>query len=289
MSPELLVIIGDAIVELGGAGPLGPAQTFQQRLAGRTLQVAMHAAEHGPPTALLTQFGEDAFADWIIEQLDAVGLHLDHTRRVPGRNSLRIRGASETTDYRQGTPATAMEDDQYSAVPWNLTGHVFASGEFQALGSGAEDAIRTCFGLARADGASTVFSPALTSDLWPGGPRAASLAFNALSGLIDVLVIGAPYASGRLLGQPEPGPAIEAALKLGVRDCVVVGPNGDVSFGSRAGGEVLGVATGWSSDSLPRFVTALAYAGDVATAVEQATVDGENNATAVPPRTQAAS
>jgi len=271
LTRELLVVLGDPVVEFVAAEPLGPPQPFTQRLSGAGIDVAMQAATAGQATALLTRVGEDAFADWLMQTWDAAGIHLDATRRVSGRNGIRLRGPDSVVDHRDNVPAAGIDPEQCAMVPWDLTRYVFASGTYQALGGGSASAVRTAFEMARGAGAKTIFHPALTSDLWPGGPRAASAAFEELAGLIDVLVIGAPYACGKLLLQPEAEEAVAAALKRGVSDCVVLQPSGTAVYGSLATSGRVSTSDGWGTGSLDRFVASLAGGDTLQAAVSAAT------------------
>ncbi len=274
LTRELLVVLGDPIVELVADAALGPAQPYQQRQGGDAVALALHASAAGRPTALLTRVGEDAFADWLIESWDAAGLHLDHAWRVAGRNGVRLRGAGEQgvwIDHRDAVPATAIDRPQCAAVPWDLTRYVFASGEYQALGGGAAEVLRMVFDIARQGGAKTIFHPALTSSLWPGGLHAAGEAYAALTGLVDVLVIGAPYASGRLLGQPEATRAVATALEQGVDRCVVIQPSGNVVFASAdVNAGRVGTMEGWTEASLKTLVVALCNGDTLHAAVASA-------------------
>lgn len=256
---ELLVVIGDPVVELVASTPLAAANGFERRLGGQAVSVGLHAAREGLPTALVTRIGDDAFADWIMEGLEGQGVHLDHARRMPGRNSIRLVGSDgASTEYRDCAPATTMDAEHCASVPWELARYVFACGGFQALGGTAAAAVRRCFELARAGGAKTIFHSALTSDQWPGGPRAATAAFDEVADLIDILVISSPYASGRLLSQPEPNRAVVAALDRGVTVCLAFQDWGLAAVADGTAGRKAEDLAGWDGQrSLLRFVVAL--------------------------------
>lgn len=271
ISRDLLVVLGDPIIELVADVPLADAHTFERRLGGQSMNLAMQSSLAGHPTALLTRFADDAFADWLLATWDEAGLHLDHARRTSGRNGVRLRGSHGTClDRRDATPASGIDAAHAAALPWDLTQLVVATGEFQSLGGGAAAAICTTFEMAREAGAQTLFWPALTGDLWPDGPSAASAAFDELAGLIDVLVIGAPYASGRLLGQPGAAAAVTEALRRGVQSCVVIQASQTVVFGSSDSAGKVETMDGWSEQALGRLVVALAGAQPLADAVGQA-------------------
>ena len=165
-------------------------------------------------------------SDDLLERWEADGLHLDYARRVPGRNGLVVAGGGierrEVITYRGHSAAATLCPEDLEAVPWQLARWVFATGSTQALGDGPRHAIGAAFQAARARGCRVAYDPTLSADLWPGGRGdEARAALDEVAPELDVLVLSAPYATGKLLAAPRAEDAVRLALDLGVRAVVV--------------------------------------------------------------------
>ncbi len=232
--PLGLVSIGDALVSLAADGPLEEAAVFRRGQLGDALAVAIGAARLGLEAAFVTRVGEDPFTAGLLASWEREGLHLDYVRRAPGRNGLALIGAGadgrQVLPYRDGTAAQGLEPGDVVDVPWDRTDLVFATGATQALGASAREAVATAFGRARQAGVTTVYDPMLRPGTWPGD--AAPLfraAFDEVLPLTDLLILSAPWASGRLLEQPTPEGAAHEARRRGVPQVIVRdGPRGCV-------------------------------------------------------------
>lgn len=270
------LIIGDASVALVAEAPLVRAETLARDQRGDALIAAVQAARLGAVTAFVTRVGDDVFGDWLLESWEAEGLHLDFARRCHGRNALllasRADGPHRAVAYREGSVAAQLDDSDVDGLPYRRARTLFASGATQALGPSPSGALLRAFERAREAGVETIFDPSLRAGLWPGadGDRAAQAAFDALLPLTDVLVVGAPYASGKLLGQAGAADAARAALHRGVRRVVVrdsgrgavVGEAGRVARLEASGGEPLGNDAIWPPAAFDGALVAALAAGD---------------------------
>ncbi len=220
-----VVVIGDAVVSLAAEGPLVDASTLRRGQRGEAIVAAVQAARLGVQAALVTRVGDDVFGDWLLESWEAQGVHLDFAQRCQGRNSLELRslagGPHDALTYREGSVATGLDRADVEPVPWDRTRLVFATGATQALSPSARAAVSHAFDLARAAGARTVYSPTFRPGLWRGGDGAARDALEELLPLTDVLVIGAPLASGKLLATADAAEAARALGRRGVSQVVV--------------------------------------------------------------------
>lgn len=219
-----VVVIGDATIALTTDEPLARVGALTRSQRGDALVTCVQASRLGAATMFVTRVGDDALGDWLLESWEREGIHLDFTKKTHGRNALhlvsQVDGPHNAIAYREGSAQTTLAPEDLDGIPWGWTALVFAAGATQALGPGPEATIARAFELGRAAGARTVFDPTLRSGLW-SSDAAAKRAFDAILPLTDVLVIGAPYASGKLLGHAAAEDAAREAARRGVRQVVV--------------------------------------------------------------------
>ncbi|MCB9789166.1 MAG: hypothetical protein H6744_21020 [Deltaproteobacteria bacterium] len=221
-----LVVVGDAHLTLGATGPLEEAASFRRTLGGDAVLTAIVAARAGVEVALVTRVGEDPFSDWMLQSFEAEGLHLDYTRQVAGPSPLLLVGAGhegrQSARYVGGAAAATMEPADLADIPWDLVRLLFVAGSFQSLGPEQRRTAVAAFETARGAGVRTVHDPALVPGLWSRDDQAqARAAFESLLPHTDLLILTAPYASGRLLGRPLAAEAAEEARLRGVAAVVV--------------------------------------------------------------------
>lgn len=221
-----LVSIGDAVVALVAQGRLATAETYRRAQLGDALLAAVGASRLGVEVAFVTRVAEDAFGDWLIESWDAEGLHLDYARRVAGHNALMIVGrdgdAREALPFYDSAAVSGLDESDVAPVPWELARYCYAPGATQALSPSARGAVLRAFELAREHGAQVVYDPTLRPGLWPGEQLSlARAAMAEVLELVDVLVISAPLATGKLLGEPSAEPAAREARRRGVGRVIV--------------------------------------------------------------------
>ena len=219
-----VVVIGHATVALTADASLVHATHLARGQRGDALLSCVQAARLGASTVLVARVGDDVFGDWLFESWEREGGHLDFTRRSPLKNALVLAsvadGPQRAITYREGSAAATLDPADLEGIPWGWTRLVFGTGATQALGPGPEATLARAFALGRASGARTVFDPALRAHQWPS-EAAARRAFDALLPDTDVLILGAPYATGKLLGHADVDDAARAALDRGVPQVVL--------------------------------------------------------------------
>ncbi len=220
-----VVVLGPAVVELRGDAPLDEATTFRRAVGGDGGVAALAASRAGAVTALATHVGDDPFGRWLIQRWEAEGLHLDFTREVARPNALAVVGA----DLHRFTPlplpqtaAGTLAPADVGRIPWSLARVLLLTGATQAAGPEARAAVARAASEAHAAGVRVVYDAALSPSLWAhAGDQAPRRALEELIPSLDTLVVSAPYGAGRLLGQPAPDAALQAALALGIPHVVV--------------------------------------------------------------------
>lgn len=231
-----VVAVGEAIVALTADESLLDATSFAREQRGDALLTVVQAARLGAATVFVTRVGDDVFGDWLLESWEREGVHLDFAQRCAGHNALllssRVDGAHRAIVYRDGSVGVGLDAGDLDPVPWGWTQLAFATGSTQALGPGPEAAVAHALASARAAGARAVYDPALRAGLWPSD-AAAARAFEATLPDVDLLVISAPYATGKLLGRAAADEAAREATRRGVGQTIVREPGGDLVVADR--------------------------------------------------------
>ena len=233
-----LLALGEAQIALVGNSSLAASNVYRRRATGDVIETAITAAEQGLPTALVSRVARDAFGDWLLEHLEKKHLLLDYIRQMPGRNSLVIEGKGRNHEdilpYREGTVAGSLSVEDITHIPWEMVRYVYATGGTQALSTTAHAATTAAFDSARARGCVTVYDPRYTAAQWPpGGQELAKLACDEILERTDILLISAPYATGRLLNQPNAERAARDISLRGVPRVVVRESNRRCVIGDR--------------------------------------------------------
>lgn len=220
-----LVVVGGALVALVADAPLEEAKTFRRAQRGSAISTAIAAAKRRCAVALVTRLGEDPLSRWLVAEWEAVGLHLDFAREVAGRTGLALVGGpgegridgGDVITFRDGSAAAGLEPADLDQVPWSRVKLVYATGSTQAISPSARTTVRAAFERGRAEGARAVYDPTLHEGLWPGpASTLARAAFLEVLPALDVLLLDAPLATGRLLGHAHAADAARAARERGV-------------------------------------------------------------------------
>jgi sugar/nucleoside kinase (ribokinase family) len=216
-----IVVIGDAQITMVADGPIGDASTFRRSQSGDALITAVVISRLDQPVAFVTRIGTDGFTDGLLQSWDAESLHLDYTRQVTGRNAITLMGDGEAVRLRDGA-AAGLDADDIGQILWQATNMVFAPGSTSALGIKPHEALVAALTSARERNVTTVFDPMLHRGVWPeGAAQGARSAFEDLLPLTDLLLIGAPFATGQLLQRASAIEAAEVAQRRGVTQAVI--------------------------------------------------------------------
>lgn len=218
--------IGQAQVALLCDVPLAEATTFTRDQLGPSLLAAIAASRMGVETAFVTEVGDDAFSDWMLETWDAERLHLDHVRRLPGANTMVLTSRQREARGTVVHPRTAAEpapETSLGQLPWEMTAFGYAAGCLQGSETYAREALVLALRKAQSLGARTAYNPCLSSE---SETRLTGDAFDDIAPVLDLLIIRAPFGTGTLLGEPSPAAAAQAAHKRGIGHVVIRDANG---------------------------------------------------------------
>jgi len=203
----------------------------QFRLAhgGDVSNCAIAAARQGARVGMLTQLGDDAFADGIAALWQAEGVDTTGVRRLPGGETgiyfVTHEPQGHAFSYRRsGSAASRITPDD---VPNELISRakiLHASGISQAISVSAADAVFEAISVARASGVKVSYDSNLRLKLWPLD-RARAIIHAAMA-QSDIALPGYDDAV-HLTGATEPDRIVDYYLGLGAGIvALTLGPRG---------------------------------------------------------------
>lgn len=157
---------GEVMVELASAGQPG---LFRQGVAGDSFNTAIYLARQGLAVDYLTQLGDEAFSDNILQQLQSEGIGDRLIKRCPGRQpglyliSNDEHGERQFSYWREHSPAREMFD-----APLTLEGYkvFYFSGITLAIARSGLDCLKALLTQLRAAQCTIVFDPNYRPQLW---------------------------------------------------------------------------------------------------------------------------
>ena len=236
-----LIGLGECMVELLSAQPLGEAPTLTRSYGGDVLNSLIGAARAGSRCGFVTRVGNDPFGPGLLAAWKGEGLDLSCAPLVDGENgvyfiSLLPGGEREFTYRRAGSAASGLSPADVRPEYVASAGTVLLSGITQAISASAQAATLRAAQLAQAAGTRVAFDPNFRPRLWAarGGVAAASAALREVMPYVDVLLPSFP-ADAELLGAegaalaaqgPEALAAAFGALRPGALVALKAGEDG---------------------------------------------------------------
>ncbi|MGV9714025.1 sugar kinase [Gordonia sp. NPDC003424] len=137
-----VLVIGEVLVEVSSAGPIGERAATTLDFSGDALNVACAAASAGARTALLARIPEDDLGDAIVDKLDRFGVRTDTVIRGSGQHGLYLShgdptGEREFTYLRGGSFGSTLAPSDLDADLLAATRIATASGIATAVSASA--------------------------------------------------------------------------------------------------------------------------------------------------------
>jgi fructokinase len=103
--------------------------TFEKMPGGAPANVAAAISKYGQQSSMITKLGEDAFGDFLVEQLELAGVHTDKVLRTKQANtglafvSLKANGERDFSFYRKPSADLLLEEKEIDPS-WFATGDI---------------------------------------------------------------------------------------------------------------------------------------------------------------------
>lgn len=217
-----LVSLGELIVDFASVGSdsLKNTTEFKKNAGGAPANVCAQAVKLGQRAVYLTQVGDNAFGDFLIESLQNVGIDVSHILKSSSYDtslafvSFKENGEREFTFYRRTAADLYFDADSFKDVEIE-SGDVFEFGSVALKTEQARSAHDYLIEKSRAAGAIVAFDPNLRFNLWENADelREVVLRYAAKS---DVMKIGDDELAF-VTGCTEAEEGIKRLFSLGVK------------------------------------------------------------------------
>ncbi len=221
-TPDVLVL-GEVLVELTAAVPLGEADNVRLALSGDALNAAAAAAAAGASVGLVTAVGDDELGDRILAFARSRGIDTTYVRRAPEPNGVYFAGPGGEFVYaRTGSAGSTLGPDDVARAPLAAAGAVLVTGITQALSDSSAAAVEAAVAAA---GGHVVYDPNFRRRLTT--ERAARAALERIAPRAALVTPSCPDDTTALLGTDDPATAAAAVRGLGAASvAVTVGADG---------------------------------------------------------------
>jgi len=194
-----LVGLGECMIELRSADPLGSATVFDCGYGGDVLNALVTAARMGGRTGFITRTGADPFGAALVNKWREEGINVDCANLVEGENgvyfiSLLPGGEREFTYRRQGSAASCMQAADLDAAYIASASCLLISGITQAISASAQATVLAACEIAHRHGVMVAYDPNYRERLWStrGGLKAARDAWRELIPYVDIMLPSYP-------------------------------------------------------------------------------------------------
>lgn len=210
-----LLTFGEALVSLRSAGPLAAGGDLTMHLAGAEANVAIGVARLGHRAAWAGRVSDDELGGYVLRQLRAEGVAVDHVTRDPDRPAGLMFLERRTADltrvvyHRAASAGSALGVDDLRPALATGTRVLHLTGITPALSDSAREATRWAAETASRAGALVCLDVNHRAKLWTRDDARAVLA--PLAGYASVVVASADELD--LVGEPG---ADEAATVAGL-------------------------------------------------------------------------
>lgn len=206
-------------------GPLSQVKHFTRYMAGADVNVSAGVARLGHSVKFLTQVGEDAFGQTVIDFLKKEKIDTRHVLKTSDRQTgfmlkgLSDNGRPETSYYRTGSASSAITADCVEAIDFQDTKILHLGGILAGLSESAYQTTLALIAKARKNGVTITFDPNLRPVIWKS-EAAMIQRTNEIACLCDVVIPNIKEAK-ILSGESEVEKMADFFLNKGVKRVII--------------------------------------------------------------------
>lgn len=169
-----LFSIGEVLIDfipMQKGKALKDVQSFERAPGGAPANVAAAVAKYGAESAMITKLGMDAFGDFLIEELQKIGVKTDKIKRTKEANtglafvSLREDGERDFSFYRNPSADLLLSEDEIEES-WFAKGDILHFCSVDLVESPMKKAHEKAIRLVKENGGIISFDPNVRLPLW---------------------------------------------------------------------------------------------------------------------------
>lgn len=232
-----VVTIGDAMITFNpsATGPMRFVPTFERKIGGAELNVAIGCSRLGLKTGWISRLGNDEFGRHIFNTVRGEGIDVSQLKLVDGYpTSLNFKeimgdGSVRTFYYRTNSPTTALTIETLSEEYIKNSKVLHITGIFPAVDKEKNiDLIKYAISLAKKHGVLVSFDPNIRLKLWT--EEEARTVLREFLPYVDIFLTGEEEAE-LLLGTSDPREVIELGKAFGISHIAIKqGEKGSVGY-----------------------------------------------------------
>ncbi|UYG97730.1 sugar kinase [Cytobacillus firmus] len=232
-----VVTIGDAMITFNpsATGPMRFVPTFERKIGGAELNVAIGCSRLGLKTGWISRLGNDEFGRHIFNTVRGEGIDVSQLKLVDGYpTSLNFKeimgdGSVRTFYYRTNSPTTALTIEILSEEYIKNSKVLHITGIFPAVDKEKNiDLIKYAISLAKKHGVLVSFDPNIRLKLWT--KEEARTVLREFLPYVDIFLTGEEEAE-LLLGTSDPREVIELGKAFGISHIAIKqGEKGSVGY-----------------------------------------------------------
>ncbi|MDR6121368.1 2-dehydro-3-deoxygluconokinase [Bacillus sp. SLBN-46] len=217
-----IITIGDAMITFNpvSTGPMRYVPSFERKVGGAELNVAIGCARLGLKTGWISRLGNDEFGRYIYNFVRGEGIDVSQVELVDGYpTSLNFKeimedGSGRTFYYRTNSPTTALTVDTLDEAYFKNAKVFHITGIFPAVDQAKNiELVKYAISLAKKHGVLISFDPNIRLKLW--SKEEAKSALREFLPHVDILLTGVEEAE-LLFGVSDPLEIIEKSKHYGI-------------------------------------------------------------------------
>ncbi|AJD92235.1 hypothetical protein JMA_29180 [Jeotgalibacillus malaysiensis] len=232
-----VITIGDAMISLNPVtrGPMRYVNTFERKVGGAELNVAIGCSRLGLKTKWVSRLGNDEFGKVILNFTRGEGIDTSEVKLVDGYpTSVHFKeiledGTGRTFYYRSNSPTTDLTKDDINETVLSGAKLLHVTGVFPAVDPNKNvELIKEAMKLAKKQNMLISLDPNIRLRLW--SKEEAKAALKEFLPYVDILLIGIEEAE-ILYGTDDPDMIIAKSLDEGISYIAIKqGAEGSIGF-----------------------------------------------------------
>lgn len=191
-----VITIGDGMIAMcpSKKGPIIFSDTFERKIGGAELNVAIGCARLGLNSGWISRLGNDDFGKYILKAVRGEGVDVSQVKQADGYNtSVYFRevladGASRSFYYRENSPTETLNIKEINEEYFKIAKVLHITGVFPSINKNNRELILEVIEVAKKNNLIISFDPNIRLKMWT--KKEAREFINKVLPNVDILLIG---------------------------------------------------------------------------------------------------